>query len=128
VLLFLPNLVNQQYLTFQSVNTLQLGKWLAASSTKARRQSFTEEHMKSLSDMAVRYDEWANEHEATARQILASLDSFAGEIREHQRWRASWLMADAAKLRAKAAELRKVERPPSINCVSPLALGILAKS
>ena len=84
--------------------------------------------MKSLSDMAVRYDEWANEHEATARQILASMDSFAGEIREHQRWRASWLMADAAKLRAKAAELRKVERRPSINCVSPLALGILAKS
>ena len=81
--------------------------------------AFTEKRMKSLSDMAARYDEWANQHEATAREILASLDSFKGEIREHQRWRASWLMADTAKLRAKAAELRKVERRSSINYVSP---------
>jgi hypothetical protein len=86
--------------------------------------------MKSLSDMAARYDGWANEHETTAQEILASLDSFDGEIREHQRWRASWLMADAVKLKAKAAELRKVERRrSSMNYVSPtIALGIFAKS
>ena len=85
--------------------------------------------MKSLSDMAARYDEWANDHETTAREILASLDSFANEIREHQRWRASWLVADAAKLKAKAAELRKVEPQSSMNYVSPtIALGIFAKS
>jgi hypothetical protein len=103
----------------------------ARQDTKAWQDAnaFTEKRMKSLSDMAARYDEWANEHETTAREILASLDSFAREIRENQRWRASWLMADAAKLKAKAAELRKVERQSSMNYVSPtIALGIFAKS
>jgi hypothetical protein len=66
--------------------------------------------MNSLSDMAALYDEWATAHEATAKDILACLDSFAVGIRENQRWRADWLTADAAELRARAAQLREVNR------------------
>jgi len=71
--------------------------------------------MKSLSDVAASYDERALANEATAEEILACLDSFGAEIRENQRWRAGWLAADAAELRARAAELRQVERRRSIS-------------
>ena len=77
--------------------------------------------MKSLSDVAASYDERALANEATAEQILSCLDSFAAEIRENQRWRAGWLTADAAELRARAAELRQVERCRSLGCVDSKA-------
>jgi hypothetical protein len=70
--------------------------------------------MKSLSDVAASYDEWARSNEATAEEILTSIESFATEIRENQRWRADWLTAEAAGFRARAAELRKVERRRSV--------------
>jgi hypothetical protein len=72
--------------------------------------------MNSLSDMAARYDEWAKAHEATAKDILACLDSFAEGIRENQRWRADWLTAEAAELRARAAQLREVNR--QVRCTN----------
>jgi hypothetical protein len=78
--------------------------------------------MKSLSDVAASYDERAKANEATAEEILACLDSFAAEIRETQRWRAGWLTADAAELRARAAQLRQVERRRSIDCLNPTAV------
>jgi len=65
--------------------------------------------MKSLSDVAASYDERAQANEAMAEHILSCLDCFASEIRENQRWRADWLTAEAAGLRARATELRKVE-------------------
>jgi len=74
--------------------------------------------MKSLSDVAASYDEWAKANEATAEEILGSIDSFATEVRENQRWRAGWLTAEAAGLRARAAELRNVERRRSANRVA----------
>jgi hypothetical protein len=58
--------------------------------------------MNSLSDLAARYDEWAE-------ALLTCLDPLAGGIQEHQHWRASWVMASAAELRARAADLRKIE-------------------
>jgi hypothetical protein len=79
--------------------------------------------MKSLSDVAASYDERALANEATAEQILACLDAFAAELQESQRWRAGWLTADAAELRARAAELRQVERCRSIGCVDSKAVA-----
>ena len=76
---------------------------------------FMEEHMKSLSDLAARYDEWAEANQASAEDLLRFSDSSAREIQEHQRWRASWLMASAAELRVRAAELRKIEYRRSTN-------------
>jgi len=58
--------------------------------------------------MAATYDQWAREHEATAKKIQACLDSVTDEVREHQRWRADQLMAEAAALKVRAQELRKL--------------------
>ena len=65
--------------------------------------------MKSLSEIAALYDEWANANEVSVEKILVSLDSFADDVREHQQRRANWLTAEAVTLRAKAIELRTVE-------------------
>jgi len=65
--------------------------------------------MKSLSELADTYERWATETEARADEILAAQDSYAYEVREHQRWRAEQLRAEAAALKKRAAELRKLE-------------------
>jgi cell division septum initiation protein DivIVA len=65
--------------------------------------------VRSLSELADNYDECAKALEATAEIILAGLSSSASEIRGHQGERADWLTAEATGLRARAAELRKVE-------------------
>jgi len=65
--------------------------------------------MKSLSEIAALYDEWANANDAYVEEILVDLDSIAHDVREHQRRRADWLTAEATTLRAKAVELRTVE-------------------
>ena len=65
--------------------------------------------MKSLSELADSYEKWANENEARSGEILAAQDSYAYEVREHQLWRAEHLRADAAALKKRAAERRKLE-------------------
>jgi hypothetical protein len=69
----------------------------------------TEEPMKSLSELAGIFDEWAKSNETTAEEILACLDSFVDEVQEQQRRRAGQLVAEAAALKTRAAELRKLE-------------------
>ena len=71
--------------------------------------------MKTLTDVAASYDEWASVNEATAEEILTSLDSFAEDIRGYKRWRADWLTAEALELRARATDLRRLERRRSIR-------------
>ena len=75
----------------------------------AAGHTFMEELMKSLSEIAALYDDWANANEVSVEEILVGLDSFADDVREHQRRRADWLTAEAMTLRAKAVELRTVE-------------------
>jgi hypothetical protein len=75
----------------------------------AAGHTFMEELMKSLSEIAALYDDWANANEVSVEEILVGLDSFADDVREHQRRRADWLTAEAMALRAKAVELRTVE-------------------
>ena len=65
--------------------------------------------MKSLSELADVYEKWATVNEARADEILAAQDSYAYEVREHQLWRAEQLRVEAAALRKRAAELRKLE-------------------
>jgi hypothetical protein len=65
--------------------------------------------MKSLSELADIYEKWASANEARAEEILACQDSYAYEGREHQLWRASQLVAEAAALKTRAAELRQLE-------------------
>ena len=65
--------------------------------------------MKSLSELADTYEKWATANEARAAEILACQDSYAYEVREHQLWRAEQLRAEAAALKKRAAELRKLE-------------------
>ena len=62
--------------------------------------------MRSLSDLAASYEEWAAKHETTAAVIMSDIDSIAVEIRDQRRQRASRLSAEAAELRMRAAELR----------------------
>jgi hypothetical protein len=78
---------------------------------------FTEEHMKSLSDLADSYDSWAKAAETAYQEILACLDTFAIEVQEDQRWRVNRLAAEAAELRARAKELRTLELRRSIRYV-----------
>jgi hypothetical protein len=65
--------------------------------------------MRSLSDLADTYEQWATANQARAEEILACQDSYAYEVREHQLWRASQLVAEAAALRKRATEVRKLE-------------------
>ena len=71
--------------------------------------------MKTLSDVAASYEEQAKANEILAEEILARAHFFPAEVRENQRWRAGWLMAEAARLRARAAELRRIESCQSMN-------------
>jgi hypothetical protein len=90
-----------------------------ASTEVRHRGTFMEEPMKTLSDVAASYEEWAETNEATAEEILVCLDSCAVDIRENQRYRASLLSAEAVELRDRAAEFRKMQRQIS-------ALGLTA--
>jgi len=65
--------------------------------------------MKSLSELADTYEKWATANEACADEILAAQDSYADEGREYQPWPPEQLRAEAAALRKRAAELRKLE-------------------
>ena len=73
--------------------------------------------MKSLSELADTYEKWATEDEARADEILAAQDSYAYEIRDHQLWRAEQLRSEAAVLKKRVAELRRLERRRSMYCV-----------
>jgi len=66
------------------------------------------ELLKSLSELANIYEKWANANEATAEELLACLDSLAGDVQKQQRWRAAQLVAEAAALKIRAHELRNV--------------------
>jgi len=98
---------------FQSFNTLQLGRRLAISRLqlpgRAGSKAFKEEPMKSLSELADIYQNWATTNEARADEILAAQDSYAYEVREFQLERASQLMDEAASLRKRATKLRELE-------------------
>jgi hypothetical protein len=65
--------------------------------------------MKSLSELADIYQNWATVNEARADEILAAQDSYAFEVREFQLERASQLMDEAASLRKRASKLRELE-------------------
>jgi len=64
--------------------------------------------MRSLSELAAIYEKWANANEATAEELLASVDSLVDEVQE-QRWRANQLLAEAAALKIRAQELRDLD-------------------
>jgi len=68
-----------------------------------------EEPMRSLSEQAGIYEKWAKTNEATADEMMSSLDSLPTEVREQQRWRAGQLVADAAALKIRAKELRDLD-------------------
>jgi hypothetical protein len=68
-----------------------------------------EEPMKSQSELAGIYEKWATANEATAEEIMSSLDSLPTEVREQQRWRAGQLVADTAALKIRAKELRDLD-------------------
>jgi len=65
--------------------------------------------MRSLSEQAGIYEKWAAANEATAEEMMSSLDSLPIEVREQQRWRAGQLVADAAALKIRAKDLRDLE-------------------
>ena len=62
--------------------------------------------MRSLSQLAELYENWAITNEARAEEILAGQDSNIAEIQEHQFERAVQLMDEAVSLKKIAAELR----------------------
>jgi len=92
------------------------------------RQSVKEEFMKSLSELADVYEKWATANEATAEEILSRLDSLPGEAQQQQRWRASQVMAEAAALKKRAAELRKLEQRRVMYCVDPTTVSSKART
>jgi hypothetical protein len=110
---------------YQYVAAWQMACGRGVACTDGRCTAFMEEHMKSLSELAARYDEWANVKQVTAEEILAGLDSMAVEVRDERRWRADWMTAEAAELRARAAELRKIERRRSTDKVAPTFFQVL---
>ena len=65
--------------------------------------------MKSFSEIADIYEEWAKADEATAERILADFGSSATEVARHQREHANWLTAEATTLKDNASELRKID-------------------
>jgi len=71
--------------------------------------------VKTLSDVAASYDQWADANQAAAEDILARLDSVSDEIRDCKRRLAEWFLGEAAELRARAAELRNVNCCHSVN-------------
>jgi hypothetical protein len=83
---------------------------VVASTEVRQKGTFMEEQMKTFSDVAASYEEWAETNEATAEEILAGLDSCAVNIRENQRRHASQLSAEAVEFRDRAADFRNLER------------------
>ena len=77
--------------------------------------------IKSLPELADVYEKWATEDEARADEILAAQDSYAYEVPEHQLARANQLIDEAATLKKRAAELRKLEQRRSMYCVNTTA-------
>lgn len=75
---------------------------IAPRAREGSRKSVKEEFMKSLSELADVYEKWATANEANAEGILASQDSYAYEVREHQLERASQLLDEAAALKTRA--------------------------
>jgi len=65
--------------------------------------------MKSLRKLAAIYDRWAVANETFAEEILSCVDSLPEDDQQQQRWRASHVMAEAAFLRNRAAELRDLD-------------------
>ena len=84
--------------------------------------------MKSLSELADVYEKWATANEATAEEILSRLDSLPGEAQQQQRWRASQVMAEAAALKKRAAELRKLEQRRVMYCVDHTTVSSEART
>ena len=84
--------------------------------------------MKSLSELADAYEKWATANEARADEILAAQDSYAYEVREHQLKRAEQLRSEAAVLKKRAAELRKLEQRRSMYCVDPTTASARART
>jgi len=112
-------MLSAPYVKFGQVNirmaSLINGLWFGRSPAQLHYgfdvagHTFMEELMKSLSEIAALYDDWANANEVSVEEILVGMDSFADDVREHQRRRADWLTAEAMTLRAKAVELRTAE-------------------
>jgi hypothetical protein len=84
--------------------------------------------MKSLSELADVYERWAAENEARAKEILAVQDSCAYEVRDYQLERASQLIDEAATLKKRAAELRKLEQRRAMYCADPTTASGKARS
>jgi hypothetical protein len=114
-------LVNQERIPFSSFKALHAVGHLhiAARVREGSRKRAKEEFMKSLSELADVYEKWATANEATAEEILSRLDSLPGEAKQQQRWRASQVMVEAAALKKRAAELRKLEQRRAMYCVDP---------
>jgi hypothetical protein len=62
--------------------------------------------MKTLTELARRYEAWAKDSQALADAILASVEDAEIETRKRKLDRANVLLADAANLRQQAALLR----------------------
>ena len=77
---------------------------LSVNRTSAK--AFKEEPVKSPSQLAELYENWAMTNEARAEEILAGQDSNVDEIQDHQFERAVQLMDEAVSLKKIAAELR----------------------
>jgi len=101
---------------------------IASRVREGSRKSVKEEFMKSLSELADVYEKWATANEATAEEILSRLDSLPGEAQQQQRWRASQVMAEAAALKKRAAELRKLEQRRVMYCVDPTTVSSKART
>ena len=69
--------------------------------------------MRSLSDVADKYEEWAMANEITAETIIMSActKAMALEVLQHQQKLASWLRCEAEVLKARAVELRARRAP-----------------
>jgi hypothetical protein len=65
--------------------------------------------MKSLSELAAIYERSSNANAATAKELLASLESLPNAVQEQQCSRAGQLIADAETLKIRAKELRSLE-------------------
>ena len=65
--------------------------------------------MKSPSETRGRLRKMGDGERSRADEILTAQDSYAYEVRDHQLWRAEQLRAEAAALKKRAVELRKLE-------------------
>jgi hypothetical protein len=81
----------------ESNSTLGLSVLGARDSRSVKRgdTKLMEEHMKSLSELADIYDRWATANEATAEEIITSLDSLPKEVKEQHFGRSVSVRDDA---------------------------------